>query len=171
MGIHLMLDMETLGVSHNPAILSIGVVAFDKTQVLNKFYCTVDLQSCLDAGLTISASTLEWWLTQNPVTLAKLFDGANENLKNVLETLNSFFALYKEAPVWSNGATADLVWLSRAYLAAGVENPINFWQHRCYLTAKAQFGSLYIQPKESHHALADAEAQAKSLIKYCSGAL
>ena len=76
---HLMIDIETLGIniSKNIVILSIAAVEFDlKTGELGReFYERVDIQSCLDLGMKVDASTLFWWLKQNPISKNELFNG------------------------------------------------------------------------------------------------
>ena len=64
---HLMLDIETMGNESFSSIVSIGAVEFDiNTGKTGKgFYTNVDLQSCINLGLIINASTVMWWLKQN----------------------------------------------------------------------------------------------------------
>ena len=64
---NIMLDIETLGDVSYSSILSIGAVKFDINtgETGDTFYVTVDLQSCLDAGLIITASTFNWWLEKD----------------------------------------------------------------------------------------------------------
>ena len=98
---HLMLDIETMGNESFSSIVSIGALEFDiETGKTGKeFYVNVDLQSCMDLGLIVNASTVMWWLNQNeqarkdltdrtvlPIQKALLFLGILEK-KDVLEHL------------------------------------------------------------------------------------
>jgi hypothetical protein len=59
----LMIDLETLDVTPTASILTIGAVRFDpfgddvNEPSCDKFYVTVDLDSCDRLGLTVSDST------------------------------------------------------------------------------------------------------------------
>ena len=75
MPLEVMLDLETMSTSSSAAIVSIGAVKFDPHGKIGDFgdpanaeykpfYCTVELTSCIDAGLHVSGSTIEWWLKQ-----------------------------------------------------------------------------------------------------------
>ena len=61
---NVMLDLETLGTSPGCIILSIGAVFFDKNGLGQEFYQTIDVQSSIDAGLTMSGGTFKWWMGQ-----------------------------------------------------------------------------------------------------------
>ena len=57
---HIMLDLETMGLDPNAAIISIGAVHFTKDELLEEFYTAVSLKSCVDLGLTMTQSTIDW---------------------------------------------------------------------------------------------------------------
>ncbi len=121
---HLMIDIETLGIniSKNIVILSIAAVEFDlKTGELGReFYERVDIQSCLDLGMKVDASTLFWWLKQNPISKNELFNGDGDNILNVLNKLTYFIkSLNYDVEVWGNGISFDLSILTNAYVVCG----------------------------------------------------
>lgn len=61
---HVMVDLETLGTKPGSVILSIGAVTFDldgSGRDGRTFYQRVNIQSCLDAGMTVDGDTVEWW--------------------------------------------------------------------------------------------------------------
>lgn len=66
---HIMIDLETMDNRPTAAIVAIGAVAFDpatgEVDTDCAFYINIDLQSSLDAGLTVSGSTVNWWLQQS----------------------------------------------------------------------------------------------------------
>lgn len=173
---HIMLNLETMANTYNAAIVSIGAVLFDEVTILDRFYYTVDLQSCLDVGLTVDASTIVWWLQQNEEAKKELYNiyhkacikGACENFNTWWTGIKNDYLPFKEDIfIWGYGSTFDNVILRNAYNKAGIE-PV--WEYRddlCYRTICRLFPFIkYIEePIIKHHALHDAEAQAKHLIK------
>ena len=171
---HVMLDLETMGVAPNAAIMSIGAVKFDPTRrelyapgdpdYEPPFYMTVDLQSCLDMGLKLDGSTVTWWMTQPTETRERLLKDTQQ-----LQTVLNEFAIWfgpVSMPVWGNGAAFDCVILRSAFIATGVYPPWTFRDERCYRTLCAAMpGVPWEKPTVAHDALEDALAQAKHLQK------
>jgi len=81
-----MLDLETMGKKSNAAIVSIGAVEFDieTGKTGREFYKVVDLQSCLDLGLKVEASTIYWWLMQSEAARKRICE-KGDDLTNVLK--------------------------------------------------------------------------------------
>lgn len=59
-----MVDLETFGTQGNAVIAAIGAVGFDEGAIFRfgDYTTGIDIQTCLDAGLTINGGTLYWWL-------------------------------------------------------------------------------------------------------------
>lgn len=74
----IMIDLETMDTASTAAIVAIGAVVFDaKTGTVEKnsaFYTTVDLQSCIDHGMTVAGRTIEWWLTKSEQARTAIID-------------------------------------------------------------------------------------------------
>ena len=165
---HIMLDLETMGNSSNAAIVAIGAVKFDVANgITDSFYQKVDLESAVDNGGVMDPSTVIWWLGQN--------DAARKELQapgcispSILPTLVEFSAWLGDglhARIWGNGAAFDNVILANAYKNGRMKAPWRHWNDRCYRTVKAMYlGVPKVTPTVAHHALADAEAQARHLI-------
>ena len=165
---HIMLDLETMGNSSNAAIVAIGAVKFDVANgITDSFYQKVDLESAVDNGGVMDPSTVIWWLGQN--------DAARKELQapgcispSILPTLVGFSAWLGDglhARIWGNGAAFDNVILVNAYKKLVVDAPWLHWNDRCYRTMKALYPNVpKVTPTVAHHALADAEAQARHLI-------
>lgn len=124
-----MVDIETLGTKSNSVILSIAAVNFsmETGKIGEKFFRSIDIQSCLDLGLKIDGKTLEWWFSQSKEAQAKLF----ENPINLPMALENFWAWYKNnkldgVKVWGNGARFDLGLLADAHEKCGRILP---WKH------------------------------------------
>ncbi len=62
---HIMVDLETLGNTPYSVVPAIGAVIFTKDEFVDSFYQKIDVKQQLDLGLTVDASTLEWWMSQN----------------------------------------------------------------------------------------------------------
>jgi hypothetical protein len=125
---HVMIDLETMGTRPDAAIVSIAAVEFDITtgEFGRKFYEKVELQSCLDLGMTVDGATIMWWLNQDEAARRELRNG-QRNLNWVLFKLTHFLAACQEGQVWGNGISFDLAILSNAYRAVGQQRP---WSHR-----------------------------------------
>lgn len=140
----LMTDIETMSTEPNAAIVSIGACAFDPLQnqsieeLDERFYTTISLQTCVDAGLHISAGTVEWWLKQSPDAQAALFAEPHRQLR----TACTEFRMWaddlrpKITSCWANDPDFDYVILREAYKAVGVMWPFAFWMNRSCRTIK-----------------------------------
>lgn len=162
---NIMIDIETFGVRSSSVILSIGAVPFDESVIGAGFYQRVDIQSCLDAGLTVDASTIEWWMTQSNEARAA-FGEKGVSLRAALNRLSDLFEGHE--PVWANGVNFDLPILENAYRACGMEAPWKYYNTRDFRTVKNMFSkdflnSLRVEPVVAHNALDDARSQALTL--------
>jgi hypothetical protein len=118
---HLMIDLETMGKGSNSAIVSIGAVEFElqSGETGEEFYTRVDLQSCLDLGLKVNASTIFWWLMQSEKARKEICK-EGKPLREALFDLSVFIKLLKtDVQTWGNGARFDLGILEDAYDACG----------------------------------------------------
>ena len=118
-----MLDLETIGNKSNAALLSIGAVEFNiKTgKTGREFYKVIDLQSCLDVGLRVDASTFYWWLQQNQ----QARDAICVDKKHSLQTVLHMFSVWmndciENIEIWGNGVRFDIGLLEDAYVACGI---------------------------------------------------
>jgi DNA polymerase III epsilon subunit-like protein len=164
---NVMIDIETMGTAKNAAIISIGAVLFNRESVFDELYVNIDLQSCMDAGLKLDASTIMWWLGQS--------NEARESLKaqrftitRALGDLTDFLNRHVTASkvlAWGNGADFDISILDSAYKAVGQDAPWKYYNIRCFRTVKNIFGPVQIgEIGVAHNALDDAKWQAKYLM-------
>jgi hypothetical protein len=123
-----MLDMETLAVSPNATILTIGAQGFDPFSDIfteDTYYERIDLDS--QEGRDVDDSTVEWWGKQSEEAQAEAFGEDNRiPLKDALEKLTPI--LWKAERIWANGTTFDIVILENAYRSCGLNLPWQFWQ-------------------------------------------
>ena len=165
----LMLDIETLGTSKNSVILSIGAVQFSEKGVEKQFYVQIDPESCTDWGLQIDARTVMWWMDQNDAARKGLTQSKGKPLDVALDELIEAFK-WKDATVWANGIDFDFTILEEAMKATGRTVPWAYWAKMDYRTVKNLVPKdVYATCKETapvaHNALADAMAQAATLVQ------
>lgn len=108
---HIMFDLETLDNKNTSSILSIGAVEFNlhTGEIGETLYVRVDLQSCIDEGLTISADTIMWWLQQSDEARAYIYGVKGIQLEEALDKVCKFVkSCGDKVIVWGNGATFDI---------------------------------------------------------------
>lgn len=164
---HVMLDLETMGLQPNAAIISIGAVHFGQEDIFSEFYTSVSLKSCLDHGLTQDQSTVDWWMKQSVEARSAW---QTPDAPQLMEALTQFtvwlrsFGSEKEICPWGNGADFDLVLLGSAHRALQVDPPWRYYNHHCFRTMKNMFNVPDFPRQGTHHnALDDAKHQARHL--------
>lgn len=160
---NVMVDLETLDKTATSVIVSVGAVKFDASGISeNTFYQVVDIQSCIDLGLTISGDTIAWWMKQSAQARA-VFQAKGDPLAKVLVEFGEW--LPEGAKVWGNGASFDNAILANAYGVLKVPQPWDFWNDRCFRTVAAFAPAKKVNKGIAHNALDDARSQAEHLIK------
>lgn len=161
---HVMLDLETFGQKPGAVIRAIGAVKFSEGKIHDSFYQRIDAQSCVDMGLKMDVSTVEWWLKQGEAARLEMTKPG----LHVAAALQSFSVWFGEDPelcVWGNGATFDNTLLSVAYDACTRRRPWGTFGDRCYRTVKNLWPSVPLVRSGTHHnALDDARDQAFHLM-------
>jgi hypothetical protein len=157
---HLMVDMETLAVSPNAVVLSLGAVHFDPFDnvIGDSIYFKINLDDQDALGREIDPNTIDWWSKQDPAIMEEAFS-ENDRIP-LVEAMDRFhrFAWGCDA-FWSHGATFDLVILESIYRQLQKPLPWNYWQLRDTRTL-FDLGFDPDMPKESKHdALQDAIRQ------------
>ena len=168
-GIHLMIDLETMGKNPDAPIISIGAIFFDPQtgDMGPEFSKTIDLET---AGGVIDRDVIKWWLKQSREAQSAIMtdeiplDDALLQLREFIdENSGEFFV-----QVWGNGANFDNVILRRSYERQGIPCPWRYCNDRDVRTivelGKAiDFDARTAIPFEGerHNALDDARYQAK----------
>ena len=168
-GIHLMIDLETMGINPDAPIISIGAIFFDPQtgDMGPEFSKTIDLDT---AGGVIDRDVIKWWLKQSREAQSAIMtdeiplDDALLQLREFIdENSGEFFV-----QVWGNGANFDNVILRRSYERQGIPCPWRYCNDRDVRTivelGKAiDFDARTAIPFEGerHNALDDARYQAK----------
>lgn len=164
---HVMVDLETLGLSVDAVILSVGAVKFDlegDAPSDDGFYGSISIDSNLDAGRRVDEDTLLWWLKQ-PAAAQQVFHEEKQGLAAVLLELSDWLD-EDDWVVWSKGPSFDVAMLEHAYKQACIAVPWKFWNTRCVRTYMALPGAKGIVGPTlgvKHNALSDAYEQAQTV--------
>lgn len=165
----LMIDLETMSLRPNAAIVSIGAVFFDLEagSLGPTFHQVVSLTDCQANGLHIDELTAKWWEGQSPEAKSSWDQSKAENLEESLVKFNQFvFGQTVEPKPWSNGAGFDLIVMQEAYRARGMSPPWRYYHQMCYRTIR-NLAPDFVPPDRTdvkHNALDDAIYQATTLI-------
>ena len=158
---HLMIDMETMAVSPNAVILSLGAVHFDpySSDIMDEIYFKIDLDDQDKLGREIDPNTLDWWSKQDPEIMEEAFSQTGRlPLATAIDQFHKF--AWGCSAFWSHGATFDLVIIENIYRQLGRPLPWQYWQLRDTRTL-FDLGQDPEMPKDAKHdALADAIRQA-----------
>jgi exodeoxyribonuclease VIII len=156
-----MIDMETLGVTPDCMILTIGAVHFDPygTGIIDKLYLKVGLDEQEQLGRIIDPKTLEWWSKQNADVLEEALSDDNRiPLTESVDKLHKFFWGCKR--FWSHGSVFDLIILENLYRQMKKPLPWNFWDLRDTRTIFDLGHDPEMPQNSKHDALQDAIRQA-----------
>jgi len=159
-----MVDIETLGTETGSAILSIGAALFDVDGVRETFHRSISLTSCQEAGLSIDAETLQWWLEQDEQAQGVLTGG--DDLTRVLSEFGCWYRSHDVDEVWANSPSFDCEMLEHAFDIVGIKTPWEFYEERDFRTLKElHFAADVDQQGVEHDALDDAVYQAQVVAK------
>jgi hypothetical protein len=128
---HLMVDMETMSVTPDAVILTLGAVHFNPygNGYGDKIYFRISIDDQDALGRQIDQSTLDWWARQDPAIMEEAFS-PNDRIP-LTEAMDRFhkFAWGCDA-FWSHGSTFDLVMIENLLRQMGRPLPWNYWQLR-----------------------------------------
>ena len=170
---HVMIDLETMSLAPNAALVSIGAVMMtEQGETIDSFYRNVSLVSSVNAGLHVDPATILWWMQQSDQARDAL-TLQSRPLDEALKAFSEWMVIPNSSErligVWGNGAASDNVWLAEAYRAVGWPRPWSHKQDRCYRTFRAMHTDV-APPQENenaHNALADAHWQADFMRNVC----
>ena len=169
MATHGMIDLETLGVTNDCAILTVGAIKFDPysdAEPHSGLYLRVNVDEQTELGRTVDDNTLEWWGKQDAkIREEALGDEDRTTLLDFIKQLNKFCVGLDE--LWCQGPLFDYAILQNLYAQLGQPVPWNYWQIR---DSRTLYNMLPKDPRKDvqmdlHNALADCYFQAKSVQK------
>jgi hypothetical protein len=170
---NVMFDLETLGTRPGCVVTSIGAVKFGFSKgITDRFKVNISVEDCVkNHGMKIDKKTLDWWMTQpKEARDGWMHDPEPINLKDAVDLFVDWIGFDKSRFIWSHGASFDQPILSELFYATGVDKP---WHYRQEMDSRTVFNMVGFVNSESraksdlvhHDSVADAEAQALSLIK------
>ena len=166
------IDLETMSTRSGAAITAIGVAVFKNRQLIDTFYVKVDLQSSIDSGGRVDASTIEWWLGQSEAARKEMFQpGVNivQALCAMVQFLTKSPWIDEEITVYGKGAIFDIGILEVVLERFSIPFPWKYYNVQCFRTLQDLFHELpYDPPAIKHHALEDALAEGHHLMKIFS---
>lgn len=173
--IDVMLDIEAMGGDHDGAVVKIGACTFPRQGPLptweqareTGFDMSIQLQSCLNAGLKVQGRTVEWWLTQAEEARQDLLRDPKP-LTDVLSAFRAWLHGLTGGPrgvvVWAKPAKFDCTLVEAAYQAIGKPAPWLKTNVRCLPSLMRElpvkkWPSRDVDCPVKHIALADAYRQ------------
>lgn len=161
-----MIDIESLAVSPDATVLTIGAIKFYRRGELQsmdkyeKFYVRVDPASCESIGSYTDPDTVKWWNSQSESARYEALEHPDRvPIQTALTKLSEWIGNSKV--IWANSPSFDCVILESAYRKCGREPPWRFWLIRDCRTIfdLAGIRKCDLPDGEEHHALHDCYRQ------------
>lgn len=166
----LMIDIETMGNTHNAVMIQLAGIFFDRNtgETGAEFCRSISIETCKEFGFSTDDSTVKWWSEQNQDVLNDILLKS----EHALEVMNGFVDFLgndiRDIVVWSH-ATFDFV-IVQNYLKTLTKSYMNYKGARDIRTLVDLSGidlNNYDWTNKTHNALDDCKFQ----IKYCVDAL
>jgi hypothetical protein len=158
---HLMVDLETLAVSPNAVVLSLGAVHFDPLGQghTNEIYFRISIDDQDTLNREIDPNTLDWWAKQDKEIMEEAFNSNDRVPLSEAAEIFHKFAWGCDA-FWSHGATFDLVIIEDILRQLKRPLPWSYWQLRDTRTLFDLGFDPEMPQGQKHNALQDAIRQA-----------
>lgn len=181
MRIDIMTDIETLGTSADSTIFQISAIAFDimTGKHVSTFNQIADIEK--NDFLTVSGSTLKWWLNTNKELLTELLNSGTSSSDELLESFHEWLMDIKsdenDLYLWGNGILFDNKMIQSQFESNGLDYPIYYKNDRDVRTivdlASAKLGITEKELKDrfnddllvEHNALDDVKYQIRLVTK------
>ena len=161
---HLMVDLETMGVSPRSVVLTLGAVTFNPytDEIYDDLYLKIDLDDQDKLGREIDQNTLDWWAKQEPKVMEEAFSSDGRiGLEDAITAFHKF--AWGCDKFWSHGAVFDLMIIEDIYRQLNRPIPWEFWRLRDTRTLFDIKDPEMEKSVEQHNALFDAIRQAKGV--------
>ena len=165
MAVHAMIDLETLDVTPQATVLTVGGVKFDPNsdaEPHSEFYFKLDLEA--QNSRKINDSTIAWWGQQDTKVQQEAFSEDDRTHPTVfLDHLPKW--MVGVDVLWGHGYGFDITIIEDMLRHLGKPIPWQFWQVR---DSRTLFACCKIDPRKAmqsdlHNALADSYFQAKGV--------
>lgn len=132
--IHISLDLETMSVESDAAIVQIGATVVGSPEMFNVY---IDPKSSESLGARVDTETMMWWDRQDPELRKRVF-GGTVPIRAALDEFADWCSKVSNGDMnriylWSKGADFDCVVLKNNYELYRTY-PFNFRNHRCVRT-------------------------------------
>lgn len=159
---HVMIDIETLGISTDALVLQIGACQFDPTTQQVGAKMKLNLYGMEQAHRKIDFATAKWWMEQDRVIAHEVFNKPDTTLAVAKQMLKDF--TYNADRIWANPPSFDLAILHSLF----EDHLWSYRKERCFRTMREEHDhNGKLKPPANlakHDALADAVWQASYLI-------
>jgi len=175
-----MLDLETMSSTPTATIIAIGAILFEAEGPYVsqpgsnppgiEFYEKVSLDSSMQSGATVDASTILWWLQQSDESRQELLKGPHYNINEAMQHFGTWYKASGATHLWGHGSCFDEVILRNAYLRNAT--PIvwdfrNVMDTRTLFRATPGYGVEFKLSRDGKHiAIWDAWRQAQA-VQWC----
>lgn len=169
--INVVLDLETLGLAEDAAIIQIGCVVpvFDieylPPNISSTFEATIRYEDCLSSEFSKDSVALKWWADQKPSVKSIVFSG-QETYVDAFDQLTFWLQSFcVPVAIWGNGSDFDNRLLAYSLAAYGHHRVWDFRNNRDLRTLRALFPVVVpADPTEvKHTAIGDALYEARIL--------
>lgn len=163
MMIEMMIDFETLAVSKDAAVCSLGYAVFNDTEVLKIGGWTINTTSSILVGGVVDPETVEWWKGQSVDAKEAIISGGVP-ITTAMTGLAEAWERNDCERIWSHGATFDIA-LAEFYFKGN--HP---WKYTQIRDTRTLFEEAKIQGWQrptrdtAHIAVQDAINQAQDVI-------
>lgn len=96
---HVMLDIETLGLTPGSVVTAFAAVAFTEDEILDSVSHALDIVKVQRAGFTMDASTTRWWMQQGDEAIRRSLFGTMDPCAAAVQFHN-----------WCGGHNAQRFW-------------------------------------------------------------
>lgn len=174
--LHIVIDIETLGIDPGCEIRSIGACAFHDGRLDPLTFYRLTHNDVSFNG-HVDPDTLNWWRTEPSISkLARRHCLQQINRATITRALIDFTKWIWEVDAvrhssasntifWGNGPDFDQACLAVAMKACGVEIPWNYRDNRDYRTIRDAVGGVELRRRTvRHHAMHDAVHEARKIM-------
>lgn len=168
-----MIDIETMGMGPDGAIVGIAAAMFDmqKQEIGPTFKRAVNLATSVDAGMSMKPSTIMFWLGQTEEARRSIM-WQTVRLTDALNEFNEWMAEHsrpRDLRVYGNSPSFDLVILQTAYRLTGIPCPWHYTNERDFRTIRAMYPSVEYNTDDkgdaAHDPMVDVKFQINHLFK------
>jgi hypothetical protein len=167
--IPIMLDCETLSLSHNAAVIEVALVPFDRWEWPSKVV-QIDPTSYKGTSFDIDQSTIEFHQKQGTNILERCTVQGKSWKSSAFDILDWFNDMRAyDLHIWCQGKDVDIPWLSNLLKQAGIRLPWHYTHTHCLRDLTQQYRDISRAYYGNHTALKDCQAQIKHIQDIAKG--